>query len=353
MTHECPDIDFSRLHTFKVYDAHDAEELDFRTQGNERLLTSTRDYEYRLREPALWRTRFSSPILSLATRRAGSILVSHASSRFATDVAIHDGPGDLFAFTIPLRGTFTLIQDGVPTTGGSACGLVGRHRVGTRFTAGDLSARTNVFLPVKTVETALAHMLDRNLGVPLDFDTALDWSGGLAASLRAQLGFLIQEFERPDGVADNAVALAAMTDGLVTLALRAARHNYSDQLHAGAAGAAPAYVRRAEEFMRANAAAPIRIAEIALAAGCSVRTLSGVFQHFRGTTPLAALRAIRLGSVHAALGRGAEGETVAAIARRYGFTNGSRFNAAFRRRFREAPSEVMKRAARGAVLAGC
>ena len=55
--------------------------------------------------------------------------------------------------------------------------------------------------------------------------------------------------------------------------------------------------------MRTNAAAPIRMEDVAAAACCSVRTLGSVFRRFRDTTPLAAFHAIRLEQVHAELNR--------------------------------------------------
>ena len=104
------------------------------------------------------------------------------------------------------------------------------------------------------------------------------------------------------------------------------------------------YVGRAEDYMRERAADPIRIAEIAMAAGCSVRTLNAVFRKFRGLTPLAALHGFRLEEARSALIR--EGGTlpVRVIARRYGFTNSARFAEAFRRRFGETPTDVHRRA---------
>ena len=98
--------------------------------------------------------------------------------------------------------------------------------------------------------------------------------------------------------------------------------------------------------MRVHCAAPIRITDIAAAAGCSVRTVGAVFRHFRGRTPLDALHAIRLEQVHGELSRGAGDASVGAVARRYGFTNASRFVTAFRRRFGETPLDVVRRASR-------
>ena len=100
--------------------------------------------------------------------------------------------------------------------------------------------------------------------------------------------------------------------------------------------------------MRANSAKLIRIAEVAVAAGCSVCNLNGVFRRFRGTTPLTALHAIRLDAVREALLAGGTGTvaSAAAVARRHGFTNLARFATAYRRRFGDVPSETAHRTAR-------
>jgi transcriptional regulator GlxA family with amidase domain len=98
--------------------------------------------------------------------------------------------------------------------------------------------------------------------------------------------------------------------------------------------------------MHTNAAMPIRMEQVAEAAGCSVRTLGAVFRRFRETTPLAALHAIRLDEVQAELSRGATIGSVANVVYRYGFTNLGRFASAYRLRFGAAPSETRKRSSR-------
>ena len=94
----------------------------------------------------------------------------------------------------------------------------------------------------------------------------------------------MREIGRQGGVADNPVALASMTDLVVSLVLRSIPHNYGERLERGPFGPVPAYVRR-EDFMRANAAVPIRMEQVADAAGCSIRTLNAVFRQFRETMP--------------------------------------------------------------------
>ncbi|MEO3474196.1 helix-turn-helix transcriptional regulator [Roseomonas sp. CAU 1739] len=339
-------VGLEHLSSFDVIRVTDPGELGASSRISDRLPPSGRPYKYRLRDRGLWRMRFDDPILSVATRGAGAMLVSYGESRFATEVTIDGDDGDLFCLTMPLQGEMTLVQDGVPTTGTVACGMVYRPGPRTRLLINGVSLRANVFLKVAKDEEALEHILDQRLRRPLEFRPDLDWTRGLTASLRGQLDYVMQEFQRPDGVAANAVALASTTDLLTTLLLHAVPHNHADQLEVGRGGAIPAYVRRAEDFMRANSAEPIHIAQVAEASGCSVRTLNSVFQHFRGTTPLAALHAIRLERVRDELALGVTGASIATVAHRYGFTNLARFGAAFRRRFNETPSELLRRASR-------
>lgn len=333
------------LHIFNVVQASDPAERDARSRLRDRLSGVSREYRYQLRERSLWRMRFDNPIFTLATRGAGSIFVSHGQGRVATDMSI-EGKSDLFCFTTLLRGDMTVVQRDARVTGTTSVGLAFRTGHKTRLMISDDSLRTNVFIKASDVEQALEHALDQPLRKPLELKPQLDWSRGLAASLRVQLEFIVQEFGRPDGIADNPAALAATTDMVIALILRGLPHNHSEQLERRQGCAVPAYVQRAEEFMRVHGAEPIRIADVATAAGCSVRTLSGVFQHFRGRSPLMALHAIRLQKVHDELSRGAHDGSIGALARHYGFTNASRFGAAFRRQFNEAPADVARRARR-------
>jgi AraC-like DNA-binding protein len=339
-------IDPAMRATFAVVQASDPGGLDGTTRVVGRTAEPRRFYNYQLRDRALWSMKFESPIFSMATRNAGSILASYVGNRYATDVSIDGDDGDIFCFAAVLHGKTTLIGHGDPTTATEACGLAFRPGPGTQIQIGDNNGRTNIFFRAAEVEDALERTLDERLRKPLSFRPRLDWSSGLAASLKFQFDFLIHEFQRTDGVASNPVALASMTDLLLSLVLRGAPHNYSDRLDRSAAGVVPAYIRRAEDFMRANCAEPIRMAHVAAAAGCSVGTLGVVFRRFRETTALGALHAIRVEQARSELIRGETGATIATVARHYGFTNTARFADAFRRRFGETPSETARRASR-------
>jgi AraC-like DNA-binding protein len=241
------------------------------------------------------------------------------------------------------RGQATLIQHGRETLAAGTNGLVFRATPGTRILASDLNARENLWIEASSLERALEGMLGNRLRERLAFAPGIDWTSGLAASLKGQIDFLMDEMKREGGIADNRVALASLTDLVMSLVLRGIPHNYLERLGSGRFGAVPAYVRRAEDFMRANAAVPIRMEQVAAAAGCSARTLDAVFRRFRDTTPHAALHAIRLEQVRDELSHGGKSAPVAEIARRFGFTNAGRFAAAYRSRFGESPAETARR----------
>jgi AraC-like DNA-binding protein len=353
MAMAAPTIDPALLAMFDVVRAKDPGDLSGNFRVPERAAQSSRTYTYQLQDRALWHMRFDQPIFTLATRGAGSILASYAHSSFATDVSVDGDVGGLYCFTTMLAGHTTLVRAGKSTTAANHFGLAWRPGPGARLLISDDNARTNVFFKVTDLERALEHMLDDNLREPLVFEPNFDWSTGLAASLKRQLDFVMQEFQREDGAASSPVALASLTDLLVSLVLRGTAHNYTDRLASPASGAVPAYVRRAEDFMRAHGAQSIRMSDVAAAAGCSLRTLTAVFNHFRGTTPLGMLHSIRLDLARAELALGACDASVNTIARRYGFTNTARFSASFRRRFGETPTKIARRASiRGMLMPG-
>ncbi|MCT1476569.1 helix-turn-helix transcriptional regulator [Microbacterium sp. p3-SID336] len=93
--------------------------------------------------------------------------------------------------------------------------------------------------------------------------------------------------------------------------------------------AAPVSVRRALSYIDANAHLPITIDDIAAASFMSTRGLQYAFRRALDMTPTDALRRARLDGAHRDL-RAGMGASVATVARRWGFSNSSRFAAAYR-----------------------
>ncbi len=99
---------------------------------------------------------------------------------------------------------------------------------------------------------------------------------------------------------------------------------------------------RAEELIRSHPERAITVGYLTTASGVSARTLFDGFQRFRGTTPMALLRAVRLDQVHAELEAAPPNENIAGIAFKWGVVHLGRFARDYRRRFGELPSDTLR-----------
>ncbi len=108
--------------------------------------------------------------------------------------------------------------------------------------------------------------------------------------------------------------------------------------------AAPRYIQRAEEYMKAHAQDAPTLAEVARSAGVSVRALSGAFKRHRGTTPYAFLREQRLLGIRSTLQQSDGNLTISSIVSDWGYSNFGVFAKAYKERFGELPSETLRKA---------
>ena len=113
----------------------------------------------------------------------------------------------------------------------------------------------------------------------------------------------------------------------------------------GAPGPPPTNVCSAVAFIEARAAEPIGLADIAAAARLSPRALQVAFRKHLGTTPLGHLHAVRMSRVHADLlaARPGDGQTVSAVANRWGFSQLSRFARDYKQRYGVSPRDTLSR----------
>ncbi|MDR5741169.1 MULTISPECIES: anthranilate 1,2-dioxygenase regulatory protein AndR [unclassified Caballeronia] len=105
---------------------------------------------------------------------------------------------------------------------------------------------------------------------------------------------------------------------------------------------APAFVRRAEEFMRAHAGEPLQLEDIARAAGVSARTLRERFHIARGISPMQFLRDVRMQQAREALLAAGPRARIADIALACGFFHLGRFSIAYAKAFGESPSDTLR-----------
>ncbi|MGH3773540.1 MAG: helix-turn-helix transcriptional regulator [Pseudonocardiaceae bacterium] len=105
----------------------------------------------------------------------------------------------------------------------------------------------------------------------------------------------------------------------------------------------PAAVRRALAFIDAHAGEDIGIAEIAQAARVGTRGLQHAFRRSRDTTPMQYLRQVRLTHAHRELlaSDPTQGDTVSAIAARWGFPHAGRFSKTYRDTYGHSPHQTL------------
>jgi AraC-like DNA-binding protein len=153
-----------------------------------------------------------------------------------------------------------------------------------------------------------------------------------------------------DGTSDlsHPMVCDRIGSGLVSILLASMPHNKMRVVEAAARPLAPFFVRHVEQFIEAHVRDPIALVDLTDVAGVSTRALHMGFRHFRNTTPMAHLRAIRLELARTELARARrKGGSVAAVATLLGFGNLGRFARDYQARFGELPSQTLHRGSVG------
>ncbi|WP_437901492.1 helix-turn-helix domain-containing protein [Sorangium sp. So ce124] len=188
------------------------------------------------------------------------------------------------------------------------------------------------------LEAHLAALLGSAVKPPVQFDAPVDFERGAGPTLLAIAQAFRREAARPDA---SPLLVASLRDALFTALLTGVPHSASSLLEPPPARAAPACVRRAEEYIAAHAHEPIGLADIVAASGAPARSLRALFAARHGMTPLAFLRERRLALARRRLVEGAPGTTVAGVAAALGLGDARRFDAAYRKRFGESPHQAL------------
>lgn len=139
----------------------------------------------------------------------------------------------------------------------------------------------------------------------------------------------------------------AVLDSLETLfilkLLESHPSNYSEHFQPQPCKIAPHHVRRVEQFIIGNTDQDITLEQLVEVGGVSARALFDGFRRFRGTSPMAFLKAVRLERAREDLRNARSGDSVTTIACRWGFYQFGRFAAEYKRMFGELPSETLRK----------
>ena len=163
---------------------------------------------------------------------------------------------------------------------------------------------------VKQVRAAIAHLRDNVLGVP--------------------------------GPGDNELVLSTAFQYLAASVLHAFPTTAPAERGVDRRDAHDRTLRRAIAFIEANAGRDISVADIAAAAGVSVRTIQLAFRRHLGTTSTAYLRRVRLDQAHAELRAATPGDvTVDQVAARWGYARTGEFADHYRAAYGESPAGTL------------
>jgi AraC-like DNA-binding protein len=275
--------------------------------------------------------------------RLGQTMIGY--NRFDTDTVVDAGQvDDAVVFTVGAAGLpTTMVLDGepVPCVGSGAIASPSRRVTLHRPAGGAIFIIRAGF---DAIEQRLCEMIDRRPVKPIVFDRSVDLTHGVGAQVRRLLDFLVEDLQRDGAILENPLLRAGIDDALLN-ALLSLPSNYSDQLMEGARfSEAPWVVRRAEEFLEANATEPITISDVLVECGCGRRTLFRAFRTYRDYTPMQFLVERRLQTAREALLSPLPGDTVTSIAHASGFAHPGRFAESYRGRFGEHPSETLRKA---------
>jgi AraC-like DNA-binding protein len=219
-----------------------------------------------------------------------------------------------------------------------------RWDAGTRFLAFRVD-RT-------VVEDALSEALGRELAAQIDFSPAMATTCGPARTWLYMFSTLIRELFRPDNSLTQPLVAKPYVSSLINAMLLAADHPYRGALTAAAKYVAPQAIRPAIEIIEAEPHLPLTVASLAQRCHISSRALQQGFVRHVGMSPMTYLRQVRLHRAHKQLlAADPSVDTVASIAKRWGYTNPGRFAAAHAARYGESPAETLHRPSR-AIRAG-
>lgn len=253
-------------------------------------------------------------------------------------------PGELtrfFLLQLPMTGTAkvrcgTIAADVEAGVRGSILSPT----LGTRMTWNEGCEKLIILIRREAVEAqfeSLTHEGRRTI----EFDTGVDLTGSVGHAILQHAQLMLHAADGMDRVPEAYQTL--LRDGLTTLLLSGIPSSVLSSFSRPAPSADPLAVRRAQDFMTVHAERAISMAEIATAAGVSLRSLQDAYRKARGMTLGEGLLALRLERFRAAL-VGQEGEcSVADAAFAAGFGHLGRAAAAYRQRYGEAPSDTVRR----------
>lgn len=299
------------------------EDLISRRYVNHRPRMSGRSRELVFRSRAAW---------------AAGVTTDHMT--YGASVSVNADPLDTILLVGMIDGRFELTGRGETGRAGPGDSLAYPLGVPLRVVVDHMKS-TITQLPAEVV-TRLAGRLGVEAG---DFrlDGMVPVSPAMNRHWHATAEFVARSFAGPEPAVEHPLILSAVMEAAAAAVLAAFPNSTMRVDYTGTGAVAPAAVRRAVAYIDANAGRPITVEDIAAASGVKARGLQAAFARHRGTSPTGYLRRVRMERAHRDLQDGdrTRGDTVADVARRWGFGAPGRFAVEYRRIFGRSPGETL------------
>ncbi len=249
-----------------------------------------------------------------------------------------------YAILLPLHGNGSAAQAGTNATitPGRSSVMVSPE-MPAAFELGAGYQGLQVSIPAARLDAMLVALTGAPRRGPLRFELSMDSRVGGSADVLRLLDFIVGEAERMPNLLHSPLIHGRLEEALLCAILLGLPHSGSALLDRPVDAAEPAYVRRAEEYIEANARRHLATADIAAAAGIGARALFAAFRTFRGYSPGEFLSRRRIELARDRLASGLA-SSVAEAALDCGFEHLGRFSIAYRKRFGESPRDTLARA---------
>ena len=250
-----------------------------------------------------------------------------------------------FLLQIPVHGSSriqTASRD-ITTSPGLSASLLS-PTIPTQMTWHGNCAQLILLLDRRLLEQRAAALSGRPAGA-VEFEPAVDLSSTDGRVLQSQILQFVDLAERLGPQRPlSPIAATNMRETLLGRLLHGQHHSASEAIDrfGGRAEALPQPLRRAREFLHAQADEPLDLAQLAEAAGTGIRALQLGFQRHFGTSISEMLRDIRLAHLNVRLTAASPDESITDIAFELGFTHLSRMASAYRAKFGETPSATLR-----------
>lgn len=262
---------------------------------------------------------------------------------YGADVEIDPGElGDFYLIQMPVTGAATIRNGNKEFLTDRSTASILNADLATRMRWWQGCAQILVQVRKGPFLAFAERVLDRKLPGPLHFDPLIDFSRPEMLAWRAFANSLFHAAETA-GPAAGQLQTAFNEQRLMELFLRVQPSNMSVFMDDRGKDLLPRHMKRADEFIRANAAAPISLIDICDAAGVTARTLQLGYRAAFGVTPMHALQRERLKRARFELMSG-QAASVADTALKWGFAHLGRFAGEYRAEFGESPRETLRRA---------